>query len=129
MASLECAQGRQRCFLGRFPWWGIPFISSSGCTCFCPVAPTCTSVLPSPWITQGAKLNVRVRMSLCLLTLSLRLYASLKRCYCASVGKEKCIPSLYCTHLFSGDNLASSFSEKIKATGCKISHHLSQNSP
>lgn len=57
-------------------------------------------------------------------------YASLKKCHCELVGKEKCIPNLYCTHLCSGDNLAFSFSKKIEANGWKILHYFSsQNSP
>lgn len=51
-------------------------------------------------------------------------YATLKKCYCEVVGKEKYIPNLYCTHLFSVDNLASSFNEKIEVIGWKISYYL-----
>lgn len=56
-------------------------------------------------------------------------YASRKKCHCELVGKEKWIPNLYSTHLFSGDNLVSSFNKKIETNGWKILHHLSsQNS-
>lgn len=41
------------------------------------------------------------------------------------VGKEKRIPNRYCSHLFSGDDLASSFNEKIDVIGWKISSSLS----
>lgn len=57
-------------------------------------------------------------------------YASLKKCHRELVGREKCIPNHYCTHLFSGDNLPSSFNKKIEVNGWKILHYLSsQNSP
>lgn len=127
----ECAQERQQCFLGWTVWWGVSSASISKWTCFCLVKPACTSVLHSPgplktqsrkWVTEHGFLSLCPPPGV--------YYASLKKCHRELVGREKCIPNHYCTHLFSGDNLPSSFNKKIEVNGWKILHYLSsQNSP